>query len=188
MKNIQTASQPEPPTTIRVGCGLRDFFIARSGAEMLQAYEGLRALLRGLPAPEDPDVIEFAFNRLFVGPKAPIAPPFASIYLEKDELVMGRATQEARDLYAAVGLSSPWRGTFPEDHIALEIDACLHLRQLQHHPQGKEIAELYRRFLREHLLEWAPQFAGRISSAEAVPATIRATADLMMDWLHQEIT
>ncbi|MEA7543853.1 molecular chaperone TorD family protein, partial [Salmonella enterica subsp. enterica serovar Montevideo] len=41
------------------------------------------------------------FNALFVGPGKLLAAPFASVYLEDDALVMGKATLEIRDFMAA---------------------------------------------------------------------------------------
>lgn len=169
-----------------IGCGLRDFFIASNGSEMLKAFLDIRSYHPHLPQPDSADAVEFAFNRLFVGPKEPIAPPFASVYLERDELVMGKTTLDARDLYTSLGLISPWQGQFPDDHISLELDACLHFRQLYSDLQGNDIAQLYQRFLEEHLLLWVPEFVVRIASAEEIPATIQAVADLLLDWLRQE--
>jgi putative dimethyl sulfoxide reductase chaperone len=188
MKRQATPSVEKPGDATRTGCALRDFFIADSGNKMLLAYQELCAVHPELPVEESADTIEFAFNRLFVGPKAPVAPPFASVYLEENELVMGRTTLDARDLYASLGLSSPWQGEFPDDHISLEIDACLHLRQLMSQAKDNTITEFYQQFLQEHLLEWAPVFNHRITSAEGVPATIEAVTGLMMTWLQQELT
>ncbi len=171
-----------------LGCGLRDFFIAASGSQIFLAYQQLKSLLPDLPPPPATDEVEFCFNQLFVGPAAPIAPPFASVYLEEDALVMGRTTLDARDLYASLGLVSPWQGRFPDDHISLELDACLHFRQLGNGPLGGDIAQLYQRFLEQHLLLWVPVFVTRIAAAKEIPAAIRTVADLLLDWLRQELT
>lgn len=171
-----------------IGCALRDFFIATNGSEMLKAFLEIRSYFPHLPQPDSSDTIEFAFNRLFVGPREAIAPPFASVYLEQDELVMGKTTLDARDLYTSLGLTSPWKGQLPDDHISLELDACLHFRQLDSGLCGNDIAQLYQRFLEEHLLLWVPTFVARIKSAEEVPATIQAVADLLLNWLRQELT
>ncbi len=48
---------------------------------------------------------EYDFNALFVGPGKLLAAPFASVYLEDDALVMGKATLEMREFMAALGLS-----------------------------------------------------------------------------------
>lgn len=171
-----------------IGCGLRDFFIAADGEQMLTAVQGLKTLLPDLPQPESADTLEFSFNRLFVGPNVPLAPPFASVYLEEDELVMGRTTLDARDFYASLGLTSPWQGQFPDDHISLEIDACLHYRRTISDQQDPAGTDLYRRFLQEHLLQWVPLFAERVDSAPQVSATIKAVADLTRTWLQHELT
>lgn len=188
MHQNQTRHIVDVSATTLIGCGLRDFFIATNGTEMLKAFLEIRSYLPHLPPPNSADTIEFAFNRLFIGPKEPIAPPFASVYLERDELVMGRTTLDARDLYASLGLVSPWQGQFPDDHISLELDACLHFRQLDSNLHRNDIAQLYQRFLEEHLLLWVPTFVKRIESTQEVPATIQAVAELLLDWLRQELT
>ncbi len=165
-----------------IGCGLRDFFIASCAAEMLAAYKQLQ------PHGDLPDItaierFEFAFNRLFVGPQPPLAPPFASVYLEQDQLLMGQTTRDARDLYTSIGLTSPWAGTFPDDHIALEIDACLHMHRLIKTTQNQAVTLLYRQFLDQHLLLWVPQFSMRIQATENIPANFQAVSKLLIAWL-----
>ncbi|SEA74916.1 chaperone TorD involved in molybdoenzyme TorA maturation [Desulfuromusa kysingii] len=188
MTQNNTTTPQEPSYETQVGCNLRDFFFAANSHEIQHSYNQLRSLVKELPEAEDLDQLEFSFNRLFIGPKALVAPPYASVYLEKDELVMGTTTLDARDLYSSLGLSFPSQGTFPDDHISLEIDACLHLRQLQTQSQDQNITALYQQFLRDHLLVWAPKFATRIASAENGSETIQATADLLIDWLEQELS
>ncbi len=175
-------------TSSRLGCSLRDFFIASNGDDLLTAFHRLNELAPELPRPISADSLEFSFNRLFIGPQAPIAPPFASVYQDEDDLVMGRATQDARDLYHSLGLVSPWQGTFPDDHIALEIDACLQMKARIAETGSNEITTLYQNFLQEHLLQWVPQFAARVYSAEGEAPQILGVVRLTVDWLQNELT
>lgn len=68
---------------------LRDFFLARDATGMQAAYRSLALQESGAPAAGDWSVLEFAFNRLFVGPQAVPAPPYASVYLDEQPHLMG---------------------------------------------------------------------------------------------------
>ncbi|EDV1161615.1 molecular chaperone, partial [Salmonella enterica subsp. enterica serovar Java] len=65
---------------------------------------------------------EYDFNALFVGPGKLLAAPFASVYLEDDALVMGKATLEIRDFMAALGLSVNQESNIPDDHISCVLE------------------------------------------------------------------
>ena len=57
---------------ILIATALRDFFAARNASEMECAYRSLAAAVPEAPhVVEDWETVEFAFNRLFVGPGAP---------------------------------------------------------------------------------------------------------------------
>ncbi len=62
------------------------------------------------------------YARLFVGPNELIAPPYGSIYLDKERRVMGDSTIEVINMYEQAGLSM--NKDFPElpDHIAAELE------------------------------------------------------------------
>ena len=55
----------------------------------------------------DWDKLEFAFNRLFVGPRCPLAPPFASCYMDVERTLMGPTTLRVRGMRRACGLAAP---------------------------------------------------------------------------------
>ncbi len=181
-------------TLLAIGRALRDFFIARSGAEMVRAIALLRQEVPQLPAARDADDVEFIFNRLFVGPAKPVAPPFASVYLGEDELVMSRSTLEVRHFYSALGLTSPWHGTLPDDHLALEIDACLYLRQICAMDRADETGELFplcRAFFDQHLQVWVPRFCERVRTGTEPGSFMHTVVDLLERWLlelRQEIS
>src|SRR5690349_17543560 len=99
---------------------LSRFFFASNTTEMMTSY-GELALLFPVPAVDDWSAVEFSFNRLFVGPRALLAPPYASIYLDGDNTrLMNESTMKIRQLYELVGLVSPWLNKIPDDHVALE--------------------------------------------------------------------
>lgn len=68
---------------------LSDFFLARTGSDLATAFTILADNNASTDDTEDPERIdweaaEFVFNKLFVGPMAPQAPPYASCYLSAE--------------------------------------------------------------------------------------------------------
>jgi TorA maturation chaperone TorD len=162
---------------------LQDFFMAPHALEMAAAYEAL-ALLADAPAPyvEDWRAVEFAFNRLFIGPKALLAPPFASVYLEPEPQLMGRTTLQIRELYTLLDLQSPWKNVVPDDHISLELDAYRQLLAAEAATHAPELA-LARGYLAAHLRRWLPAFAARVQSAGVTPPAIWFVAAQLARWV-----
>jgi len=166
---------------------LRDFFFAESAGQMAAAYAALAetAALK-LPSVDDWDAVEFAFNRLFIGPKAPLAPPFSSVYLEPEPQVMGKSTLIARQVFEMIGLQSPWQGTLPDDHLSLELDACLRFSEIRQAANSHEAEELWNYFLFDHLAKWLPLWIDRVRKADQVPEAIHAVINVLADWLAEE--
>ncbi|GAB4267928.1 MAG: hypothetical protein Kow0092_21490 [Deferrisomatales bacterium] len=186
---IRPAPTSDDDRSFAVGAGLRDLFICRDVGQLLRAYATLRAVAPGLPPCGDPELLEFAYNRLFVGPKPPVAPLYASAYLDPERRTMGTVTLTARRVYRALGVASPLEGTVPDDHLSLEIDALLLMRRATEaagagpsHP----VAALRRGFLADHVLQWVPRLWRRALQAPAVPPPLEATLRLLESWLARE--
>jgi TorA maturation chaperone TorD len=164
---------------------LRDFFLARNKLELERAYRELADNFPGnVPEVEDWEEVEFAFNRLFVGPAALEAPPFASVYMDADQLVMGKTTLEVREMYASIGLESPWKSTLPDDHISLELDATLAMNHLVLQTGLAEMQDLRSRFL-EHMDTWVSLFVDRINQAPSIHPAIRYAAGCLPECLKR---
>ncbi|MCG3207567.1 MAG: Tat proofreading chaperone DmsD [Anaerolineae bacterium] len=177
------------PQTIAQLKAMRDFFVARNAAELAAAYTYLADWVsQPAPAVTDWQAVEFGFNRLFVGPKAPLAPPFASVYLEPEPQLMGQSTLHVRQIYQLVGLESPWKNVIPEDHIGFELDAYRQLRVAAQQVQSHELHALLNYFLTRHLNIWLPRFARRVKTAAAVPAAINFVVDCLAAWLTHELS
>ena len=164
---------------------LRDFFISRQSSEIAKACIALSH-----ECPESVPVaatgwqdVEYAFNKLFVGPQAILAPPFASIYLESEPHVMGETTLMVRRLYQTVGLVSPWKGKIPDDHISLELDACLHMRMGLLKSGSSQLCDIYSYFLNEHMARWTPDFIVKINEAQELPPVIGWVSQELDNWL-----
>lgn len=101
------------------------------------------------------------YTRLFVGPGSLPAPPWESVYRTEERLLFDWPTLEVRQAYQQVGLAVSRPGE-PDDHIGLEL---LFMALLcERAAAGDEAAaEAQRRFLQEHLLQWAPVFASDLA-------------------------
>jgi len=169
---------------------LRDFFAARDGRAMAAACATLTKAsppADGHPTSADTaDELEYAFNRLFVGPGPVPAPPYASVYLDPDHGLMGESTRIAAAVYDALGVASPSNGSLPDDHLALELDAAVVFHALKAREQSAELAALWDYFLRDHLMLWVPLFVASIKQAPDVPPAISHVASLLLAWLSEE--
>lgn len=95
---------------------------------------------------------------LFSGPR-PVAPPWESVWREKDRLLFGHRTQEVRDSYRAWGIAAERDGHEPEDHLGLELAFVLFLVQTMSEAvashRGETPQAALTAFMDEHLLAWA---------------------------------
>jgi len=168
---------------------LRDFFLARRAQDLARACT---ALSGGRTAPEPGstywDHAEFAFNKLFVGPVALQAPPYASAYLSTESRLMGEATLTARKIYEMAGLTSPLQGSLPDDHLGVELDAALGLSTMAEGLDAEAPRALWDYFLQAHLLAWIPQFIDKARRAEAGHPAVDLALGHLETWLdHQTI-
>ena len=157
--------------------------MARNGHELERAYGLLKRHFPGAaPVVDSWEDVEFIFNRLFAGPRALQAPPFASVYIDTQPLVMGKTTLQVRDMYACLGLESPWKNKLPDDHISLELDAALAMNHVAKQASPSEINDLRTRFM-AHMGAWVPQFVDRITKAPSNHPAISFAAGCLNDWI-----
>jgi len=73
----------------------------------------------------EPQLVEY--SRLFLGPFKLVAPPYGSVWLDKQKTVMGDSTARVAAFYHAQGLQLT--DDFPElpDHIAVELEFLSYL-------------------------------------------------------------
>jgi len=164
----------------------RDFFYYGQNPQLQQAYTSVAAVC-GISRKSEKinwELEEFTFNRLFVGPMAPLAPAIASVYLDPEGLIQGPVTAEIRNFYQSIGLSLDEVGREPEDSLAYELDACRHLLLL-----GREVPEaleVYKKFICEHLSEWVPEFYSRAIQHCAESTAVRNVLISLLEWIGKE--
>ena len=176
---------------------LRNFFAAASLAGLSVAGQSLAAgfvlvpgasAVRGLTMPDWQEA-EYAFNRLFVGPQPPVAPPYASVYLDREPQLMGASTMQVREFYLSMGLAVPAQGSMPDDHIAFELDSWRSLCALCRQPLEPEVKQSVlaakRWLIRDHMGAWVPLFVRRVLSAPDPCLPVQFAASCLDHWLHE---
>lgn len=181
---------------------LRDFFAAVDAQGLRAAYVSLPkgqtdqqadGQAKGTATADVPDAeaatwlqVEYAFNRLFVGPDAVVAPPVASVWLEAEPRVMGDVTLEVRGLYHALGVNVPDEGTAPDDHLAYELDALLALRWLRRQEDSASLRAAHHWLVCEHMASWIPCFTAAVTADENVPSPISHVLNRLEQALLEE--
>jgi TorA maturation chaperone TorD len=170
---------------------LRDFFLARTGADITAACARLAKDECRQPPDEITETMdgasaEFVFNKLFVGPGALQAPPYASYYLEPEPQLMGPSTLRVRRLYEMAGLVSPLQGHLPCDHLGVELDAALGMQTMAARSGAEEPCALWHYFLNEHLKVWLPAFLDRARRAEAAHPAVDLALERLAAWLGEQ--
>ena len=135
---------------------LGDIFNAKDSKSLKIAFDALHPSIQ-----ISQDNLEIEFNRYFVGPTEPIAPPFASIYLDNPDVVMSETTLHIRKLYETMGFVYSAKNVIPDDYLGVELDAYYQLLYLEDIKNITYLSELRHYFLHEHLSLWIPCFIER---------------------------
>ena len=113
------------------------------------------------------------YTRLFIGPVSLVAPPWESVYGQKDAMLFQESTLEVRNTYRQYGLIPEGYPHVADDSLALELHfmALLAQRGLDAFYAGKNddlTADLSGSsdFLKKHLLVWVPKFLERMKGAK----------------------
>jgi DMSO reductase family type II enzyme chaperone len=112
--------------------------------------------------------LEIAYNRLFVGPGRPEAPPYESFYRDRWGVLMGPSARDVERCYAEAGLALlPDRRDLP-DHVATELGFMAYLAAQEAGADDDEREtwlERQRLFLQDHLSVWLPLLCRRVKEA-----------------------
>jgi TorA maturation chaperone TorD len=164
---------------------LRDFFASRDAADLKRASAAISDHFH-LTLAQDVDWTgaEYDFNRLFVGPMAVSAPPYASAY-QTEPALMGEPTLAVRDAYRALGLMVPDQGHTPDDHLAFELDLAAAMPGPGEDADGDPVvAEVREWFLGEHLPGWVPAFIEAVRAQPDVSVPVHMAVDALDNWIE----
>lgn len=98
------------------------------------------------------ETLHESYARLLIGPNPLPAPPWGSVYTDRESVIFGNKTLDVRDWMRANGVKMNLGSREPEDHFGLMLTMFSWAAR-----NGVSEAEL-RVFLEQHLLPWAPRF------------------------------
>ena len=158
--------------------------VTRDLAMMVEGLAASRAMSEGGAFSGDDDLM-WEYRRLFIGPGAKPAPPWGSVYTDRECVVFGDTTLELRAWMREHGVARIVDERTPEDHIGLLLALMAWLAQYQ--PENLE------EFLRLHLLTWAGHFLDELAEAaehpfyEGLARLTKASLDGLQDALGLEV-
>jgi TorA maturation chaperone TorD len=154
-------------------------------------------LLPAAPAPPAIDAstveLEVAYTDLFINRLggAP-APPYGSVYLERDERLMGQSTLHVAEAYRSEGLSLEGSGE-PPDFLPTELEFLYYLVEQEEQALGRRdlaaartAVERQATFCRTLLHPWMPAFCDRIEADSQAHPLYRWAAGLLREFCRQE--
>lgn len=106
--------------------------------------------------------IEYQFSLLFEGQGSMIAPPWGSVYLDQDKLLMGESQERYRAFLQQQGLRLNTGMNEPEDQFGLMLMAYALLLEKHQFQAAKQL-------LTEHLLTWAPAYLESLKQNQISP-------------------
>lgn len=193
------------PQTSLYLAAVRDFFVASTWQERQLSARALADMFAAWPESKtiasftEHDWLEneYAFMRIFVGPGPVLAPPYASVYIDEDSLLMGESTLQVRFLLHSLGLRVPHEGRDPDDFLAYELDAWLMLEQSKDTaPQppaevavstiATDLSEARHWFLHDHLRHWLPLFLHRARQHSTEAPAILLVIRVLGHWLASQ--
>lgn len=113
------------------------------------AYKALSEMVEGMKDGIDDDLV-WEYRRLFVGPAAKAAPPWGSVYTDRECVIFGESTLELRQWMRHVGIDRLVEDNEPEDHIGLMLMLLSWI--------ATNRPDLTDEYLKSHLLTWAGHF------------------------------
>jgi TorA maturation chaperone TorD len=111
------------------------------------------------------------YAHLFMGPFALKAPPYGSVYLDENRIVMGPSTMETIKVYESEGLVRDAEFDELPDHIAVELEFVYYLiyRQVEALDKSdfasyQEYCHKEQEFISRFLGKWAPRLCANITN------------------------
>ena len=107
------------------------------------------------------DALVDEYRRLFIGPAPKPAPPWGSVYTDRDCVVFGESTLALRAWLSEKGIVRMSDERTPEDHIGLMLALMSYIARTQ----TGDLVE----YLQLHLLPWSSHFLQELSAAAEHP-------------------
>lgn len=125
----------------------------------------------------NPNQLEPDFTLLFEGPGHMPAPPWASVYLDEDNLLMGKTTLDYRFFLSQHGIDSLTKNTEPDDQFGLMLLAFTILLEQKNKSAAIQLLE-------QHLLPWAPRYLNCIRTVKTQSPFYHQLAQITTTYLN----
>ena len=126
-----------------------------------EARAALGLMTGGLAGGAEADDLVWEYRRLFVGPAPKPAPPWGSVYTDRECVVFGASTLALRAWMRGRGIARLADDKTPEDHIGLMLALMAWIAR----NQPEDLDE----FLQAHLLTWSSHFLDQLIEAADQP-------------------
>ncbi|GAM66623.1 oxidoreductase component of anaerobic dehydrogenases [Vibrio sp. JCM 19236] len=128
---------------------------------------------------ENRDELEQRYNQLFVGLGELTAPPWGSVYLDSEGIVMGESTVDFRQFLAINGIELTTDMNEPEDQFGLMLMTFAQLMELESYEAAAELLQV-------HLLPWAPRYLELlIAENDSFYSQLAQLADIYLNELKE---
>ena len=121
----------------------------------------LAQMVKGLENGIDDEDLVWEYRRLFIGPAKKPAPPWGSVYTDRECVVFGESTLALRQWMRENGIERTVDEKTPEDHIGLMFVLLAWLADNK--------PELVESYLTDHLLTWSSHFLDQLAAAAEQP-------------------
>lgn len=126
-----------------------------------QAQNALEAMVGGLANGRTDNDLVTEYRRLFIGPAPKPAPPWGSVYTDRECVVFGLTTLELRHWMREHHIARTTDEHTPEDHIGLMLALMAHIARTQ--PEALDD------YLQTQLLTWSSHFLKQLEAAAEHP-------------------
>lgn len=139
-------------------------------------------------------------TRLFAGTQTMAAPPWESVYFNKERMIFQKETLQVREWYLHYELQITQLNHEPEDHIGLELDFVAHLLKCAmeafengNKNQADEILYETYQFIAEHPIRWIHQWAQQVQETATtdyflgIALLVPAALDDLFDTLNRHL-
>ena len=130
-------------------------------ADEAEARACLALMKEGLAHGIEDDDLVWEYRRLFVGPAPKPAPPWGSVYTDRECVVFGESTLALRAWMRAQGIARLVDDKTPDDHIGLMLVLMAWIAR----NQPADLDD----YLRLHLLPWSSHFLDELAEAAKQP-------------------
>lgn len=101
------------------------------------------------------------FQHQFIGPNAMPAPPWGSVYLDKEAVIFGNSLLQLREFMRKYGVKAELNENVPEDHIGLMLMLASYIANTR--------PDILPEYLAKHLFPWVWRYLELLSEQTDAP-------------------